>query len=379
MNFGSDNTSAVAPRIMEAIQAANEGHARPYGGDALTPVVEARIRDIFEAPEARVFLVTSGTAANALSCALLTRPWEAIFCHRNAHIEEDECGAPEFFTDGAKLVLVEGEDAKMEPQALRDKIRHTGAAIHNIKRGMVSITNATEFGTVYTVDEVKALCDVAREFDLPVHMDGARFANAVVRLGCSPADLTWKAGVDVLSFGGTKNGCMGVEAVVVFDPARAQEFEIRRKRSGQLMSKHRYLAAQMMAYLYGDLWLLLARQANAMARKLADGLASLPEVRMLHPTQANAVFVAMPRHLHQKLHDHGAYYYFWPFDQDLEGDAEEVLSARLVCSWSTTTPEIETFLGLLDWVAPARSLPEAPRSLAPQEAEPDPAQHEGSR
>ncbi|WP_406870695.1 low specificity L-threonine aldolase [Thioclava sp. 'Guangxiensis'] len=345
MNFGSDNTSGVAPRIMEGLVAANAGHARSYGADDLTKAVEARIREVFEAPEARVFLVTSGTAANALSCALLTNPWEAIFCHRNAHIEEDECGAPEFFSDGAKLVLVEGEDAKMTPETLAQKIGHTGAAIHNIQRGMVSITNSTEFGTVYNAQEVRALCDVAKAHDLPVHMDGARFANALVRLGGSPAEMTWKAGVDVLSFGGTKNGCMGVEAVVIFDPARAQEFELRRKRAGQLMSKHRYLAAQMLAYLEEGYWLELARHANAMADKLSQGLAALPSVRLLHPVQSNGVFVALPRHLHRKLMGEGAYYYLWPFDQDLEtGDPEELISARLVCSWSTTAQEVGAFL-----------------------------------
>ena len=190
------------------------------------------------------------TAANALALAILTPPWGAVFCHRNAHVEEDECGAPEFYTGGAKLVLIDGPDARITPEALRATVIATAqGGVHNTQRGPVTITNATEAGTVYSAAEVAALCTVAREFGLPVHMDGARFANALVAAGCTPAEMTWKAGVDVLSFGGTKNGCMGVEAVVIFDPAKAWEFELRRKRGGHLFSKHRYLSAQMDAYL----------------------------------------------------------------------------------------------------------------------------------
>ncbi|MCE5973036.1 low specificity L-threonine aldolase [Sinirhodobacter sp. WL0062] len=348
MNFASDNTSGAAPQIMAALARANGGHQPSYGNDPLTRAVEARIRDIFEAPEARVYLVATGTAANALSCAILTDPWGAVFCHRNAHIEEDECGAPEFYTGGSKLVLVDGAHARMEPQALRRTVAHTGrGGVHNVQRGMVSITNATEAGAVYTPAEVKALCDVARDFHLPVHMDGARFANALVAAGCTPAEMTWRAGVDVLSFGGTKNGCMGVEAVVIFDPARAQEFELRRKRGGHLFSKHRFLAAQMQAYLEGDLWLHLARHANVMAAKLSEGVQAAPGAKLVHPTEANAVFAAFPRAAHVRAQAGGAAYYLWPFDQPLDGPGEEPLAARLVCSWATTEAEIEAFLSLI--------------------------------
>lgn len=348
MQFASDNAAGVAPEIMAALATANAGHVPSYGADALTAAVVERLRDIFEAPKAAVYLVATGTAANALSCAVLTQPWGAIFCHRNAHIQEDECGAPEFFTGGSKLVLVDGADAKMTPEALREAVAHTArAGVHNVQRGMVSLTNATEAGTIHTPAEVAALAEVARDFGLPVHMDGARFANALVTAGCTPAEMTWKAGVDVLSFGATKNGCMGVEAVILFDPARAWEFELRRKRAGHLFSKHRFLAAQMAAYLEGDLWLRLAAQANDMAAWLSAGLAALPDARLIHPTQANEVFAAFPRATHRRLHLAGAAYYLWPFDQSLEGPAEEPLTARMVTSWATTEEEIAAFLSYL--------------------------------
>lgn len=348
MNFASDNTSGAHPAILEGLAAANAGHVHSYGADPITEGVQAKIREIFEAPEARVYLVATGTAANALSCAVLTQPWGAIFCHRNAHIEEDECGAPEFYTNGSKLVLVDGPDAKMDPDLLARTIAHTGrGGIHNVQRGMVSITNSTEAGAVYSPAEVAALTDVARRFHLPVHMDGARFANALVAAGCTPAEMTWKAGVDVLSFGGTKNGCMGVEAVVIFDPKHAWEFELRRKRGGHLFSKHRFLAAQMQAYLTDDLWLKTARHANEMARKLSEGVSKIEGAKLIHPTDANAVFAAFPRGAHKRAHEAGAYYYLWPFDQSLEGPEEELLAARLVCSWSTTPEEIDAFLSHL--------------------------------
>ncbi|MEX1663404.1 low specificity L-threonine aldolase [Thioclava sp. 15-R06ZXC-3] len=348
MNFASDNTSGAHPDVMAALGAANTGHMPSYGADLLSDGVQTRIREIFEAPEARVYLVATGTAANALSCAVLTQPWGAIFCHRNAHIEEDECGAPEFYTNGSKLVLVDGADAKMDPVALERAIAHTGrGGIHNVQRGMVSITNATEAGAVYAPAEVAALSEIARRFHLPVHMDGARFSNALVAAGCSPAEMTWKAGVDVLSFGGTKNGCMGVEAVVIFDPKRAWEFELRRKRGGHLFSKHRFLAAQMQAYLTDDLWLKLATHANEMAAKLSSGIQAIPGAKLVHPTQANAVFAAFPRGAHKRAQGAGAYYYLWPFDQSLEGDENVQLAARLVCSWATTPEEIDAFLSHL--------------------------------
>ncbi|MBK5933417.1 L-threonine aldolase [Rhodovulum imhoffii] len=348
MHFASDNTAPVPPQVLEALIAANHGYAMPYGADALMGEVRDRIRHAFEAPEAEIYLVATGTAANALSLACLCPPWATVFCHRNAHIEEDECGAPEFYTGGAKLTLIDTPHARLTPGKLEKAISFTGrGGVHNVQRGVVSLTNATEAGTVYSAGEVAALCTVAKGYGLPVHMDGARFANALVRAGCTPAEMTWKAGVDVLSFGGTKNGLMGVEAVVLFDPSRAWEFELRRKRGAHLFSKHRYLSAQMAAYLRDDLWLKLAARANAAATRLSEGLAALPGARLLHPSEANSVFAEWPRAGHRRAQKAGAQYYLWPMDQTLTGPDDAPLSARMVCSWSTTDEDVDAFLRLV--------------------------------
>ncbi|MCB2128676.1 MAG: low specificity L-threonine aldolase [Rhodobacteraceae bacterium] len=348
MYFASDNSSGVAPEILAAVTAANPGYAPSYGTDPVMDRVRARIRDLFEAPEAAVYLVATGTAANALSLAVLVEPWQTVYCHRLAHIEQDECGAPEFFTGGAKLVLVDGENAKMTPETLRARIAATRKGdVHGVQRGAVSITNVTELGSVYSADELRALTGVAREYGLPVHLDGARFANAVVATGASPAELSWKSGVDVLSFGGTKNGCMGVEAVVIFDPRRAWEFELRRKRGAHLFSKHRYLSAQMDAYLTDGLWLSLAGRANAMADRLKAGLATVPGAAITHPADANVIFAAWPRALHRHALGAGARYYQVPGDPDPEGPDDAVIGARLVTSWSTTEEDVDRFLALI--------------------------------
>ncbi len=349
MIFTSDNASPVHPQVLEALHGANQGFAMPYGADPLMDRVRARLREIFEAPEAAVYLVATGTTANALSLACLAAPWQTIYCHRDSHIQMDECGAPEFYTGGAKLVLLDGADAKVSPEALRAAVESTHQGfVHAVQRGAVSITNATEAGAVYGPDEVAAISAVAREYGLPVHMDGARFANALVSTGASPAEMTWKAGVDVLSFGGTKNGLMGVEAVVLFDPARAWEFELRRKRAGHLFSKHRYLSAQMAAYLEGDLWLDMARAANRAAARLSEGLLSVPGTALVHPREANAVFAGWPRAGHRRAQEAGAAYYFWPdMNATLDGPDDEILSARLVCSWCTTDAEIDRFVQLV--------------------------------
>ncbi len=349
MHFASDNGSGVPAEVLDALARANDGHAAGYGSDPLTLRVRDRLREVFEAPEAAVYLVATGTAANALALACLCPPWGAVYCHRTAHVEEDECGAPEFYTGGAKLVLVDGPDGRMEPAALDRAIRFTGrAGVHNVQRGMVTLTNVTETGTVHSVDQVAELAGIARAHGLPVHMDGARFANALVASNASPAEMTWKAGVQALSLGGTKNGLLGVEAVMLFDPAHAWEFELRRKRGGHLFSKYRYLAAQMDAYLEGDLWLRLATQANAMARRLSEGLMARADAGLLHPTEANMIFARFPRAVHRRLQDAGARYYLWPFDQSLEGPGDEPVSCRLVCSWSTTAADVDGFLAAMD-------------------------------
>lgn len=345
MFFASDNTGPVHPDVMAALAAANTGYAPGYGADALMDEVRERIRTVFEAPEAAVYLVATGTAANSLALATLSDPWSTVFCSPVAHIQEDECNAPEFFSGGAKLTLVPGGD-RMTPEALRATIAgEETRGVHGPQRGPVSITNVTERGTVYSASDVAALCAVAREFDLPVHLDGARFANALVATNATPAEMTWRAGVDALSFGGTKNGCMGVEAVVFFDPKQAWEFELRRKRGAHLFSKHRYLSAQMAAYVTDDLWLRLARKANDGAARLAQGLKAAGAGFEWEP-QANMLFPSFPRRLHKALHEAGAQYYVW--EGDLDGsDPEEALTARLVCDWSVSDESIDSFLDVL--------------------------------
>ena len=342
MFFASDNSGPVHPQIMERLSAANAGYAMPYGADALMDEVRTSLREIFEAPEAAVYLVATGTAANALALACYCQPWQTVFCSPVSHINEDECNAPEFYTSGAKLTLVPGAD-KMSADALRETIEgEETRGVHGPQRGPLSITQVTERGGVYDLSELSALCAVAKDYNLPVHLDGARFANALEALGCTPAEMTWRLGVDALSFGGTKNGCMGVEAVVFFDPAKAWEFELRRKRGGHLFSKHRYLSAQMAGYLQDGLWRQLAAQANANAKRLSEGLAA-KGASFLHPPEANMIFTAFPRQVHQSLHDAGAKYYLWAGSLEGEGPAEP-LAARLVCDWSMDAAGIDAFL-----------------------------------
>lgn len=345
MFFASDNAGPAHPQVMQAMVDANTGYAMPYGNDPIMAEVRARMRAIFEAPEAAVYLVATGTAANSLALATLGQPWQTVFCSPVAHIHEDECNAPEFYSGGAKLTLV-GDSDKMTAETLRAAIKaEETRGVHGPQRGPVSITNVTERGRVYGCDEIRALCDVAREFGLPVHLDGARFANALVALGCTAAEMTWKAGVDAVSFGGTKNGLPGVEAVIFFDPAKAWEFELRRKRGAHLFSKHRYLSAQMLAFLSDDLWLSSARRANANAARLIEGLRAIPAAGFLHEPQANMVFATLPRATHKRLHEAGAVYYIW--SGELEGDdPSEPLAARLVCDWSISHDQIDQFLAL---------------------------------
>jgi len=336
MNFASDNTAPVHPQVMAALEAANAAPSMPYGNDALSRDVEAKIAAIFERP-AKVFLVSTGTAANALSLAAMTPVWGSIYCHAAAHIEEDECGAPEFYTGGAKLVGLDGKHGKLAPADLDAALNAAGAGVvHHVQPAALSLTNATEAGTIYSPSEIAALSAVARKHGLKVHLDGARFANALVASNCTPAEATWKAGVDILSFGGTKNGCLAVEAIVVFDDALAATLAFRRKRAGHLFSKHRYLAAQMAGYLDGDLWLGLARQSNAIAAKLAGGLAALPGAKLAHPVQANEVFVDLPEAAIAAIEQAGfaVYRWFGPGTRRL----------RLVASWNSRDADAERLI-----------------------------------
>ena len=341
MWFTSDNASGAAPEIMAALQRANEGYARSYGADAIMDRVRAQLRTVFDAPEAAVYLAATGTAANALSLALFCPPWGAIFAHPEAHIAVDECGAPEFYTNGAKLVTVDGAHGKMTPATLAQTLGRVGDSVHSVQKGILSITNVTEAGTVYSPAEVAALTAVAKAHGLPCHLDGARFANALAATGATASEMTWKAGIDVVSFGGTKNGCLGVEAVVIFDAAKAWEFELRRKRGGHLFSKHRFLSAQMQAYLTDDLWMRLATHANAMASRLALGIAKIPQTHLLHPAGANMLFPEWPEGTHDRAEARGANYYRWTAPKGRE-------SARLVASWSTTTADVDGLLAAIN-------------------------------
>lgn len=331
---------------MDALVKANTGYAMGYGADPIMDAVRAQVREIFEAPEAAVYLIINGTAANSVLLGTMSQPWQTIFCSECAHIHEDECNAPEFYT-GAKLTLVPTTDGKMAADSLRRKIMgEENRGVHGPQRGPLSITQVTEKGTIYTLDEIKGLTATAQEFAIKTHLDGARFANALTALDCTPAEMTWKAGVDTVSFGGTKNGALGVEACVIFDPDLAWEFELRRKRGGHLLSKHRYLSAQMHAYLEDGLWLDMARSANARCAQLAEGLRGQTAVTILYEPQANMIFFTMPRCDHKRMLDGGAVYYVMNGDPET-GDPDEELIGRLVTDWSMTEDGVDQFLTLL--------------------------------
>jgi threonine aldolase len=339
MNFGSDNSAGFCPEMLEALARANEGRAISYGDDAVTARVKDRMAETFET-EVAVFPVITGGAANSLALSLMAPAWGAIWCHPESHVNTDECAGPEFFSGGAKLIPVDGEHGKFTAAALRAKLEFAGfRGVHEAQPSAVSITQASEAGTVYSPDEVAAIGDACRGHDLGLHMDGARFANALVTLGCSPAETTWKAGVDVLSFGATKNGALAAEAIVVFSDslrARAGELAYRRKRGGHLLSKMRFLSAQLEAYLANDLWLSNARHANAMASQMAEGLAALPGVTLTHPVEANELFPAMPAAIREGLRKDGFYFYDWP-DAGPDG-------VRLICAFDTAREDVDAFL-----------------------------------
>lgn len=351
MNFASDNTAGVAPPILQAMLQANEGSARGYGGDAVTADLERRIADIFE-HEVAVFLVPTGTAANALALAQLSPPWGAVLCHAEAHINTDECGAPEFFA-GVKLRELRGAGCKITVDALRAGLeRDAEGGPHRVTPSVLSLTQATEAGTIYSVDEIAALARVAHDRGLAVHMDGARLANAVVRLGCSPAQATWQAGVDALSFGATKGGAMAAEAIVFFDPARARGMAERRKRAGHLISKHRFVAAQFSAWLDDGCWLALARHANGMADRLGGGLTGAG-VPVVWPIEANLVFALLPKGAEAPLRAAGATFYPWHTDSLLAGTsvAPDQMLMRLCTSFATRQEEVDQFVTLARSVA----------------------------
>lgn len=334
MDFTSDNTAACAPEILAAIAATNVGAASAYGADAWTHRLDRAFSEVFER-EARVFLVATGTAANAIALASAVPPWGAVLCHREAHIERDECGAPEFYSGGAKLILLDGAHAKIDAVGVEAALTRYAGDPHRVQPAAVSISQASERGALYTPAEIAAISAVARGAGMALHMDGARFANAVAALGCTPADLSWRAGVDLLSFGATKNGAFGAEAIVSFDPKYAEEIARRRKRGGHLLSKSRYAAAQMLAYLEGGLWLRLAARANALALRLGEA----GQAHLSAPVQTNQVFIRPGAAALARLRAAGARFYDW----DREGGDE----ARLVVAWDQSEADVAAMCSLL--------------------------------
>jgi threonine aldolase len=343
VNFASDNTAPVAPAILDALSAANTGYALGYGNDDWTKALEHRFAEIFER-EVAVFLVPTGTAANALALAHVSPPWGVVLCHAESHIATDECGAVEFFGGGLRLVGLPGEGGKIAPATLKNALAgYGGHSPHQMIPSALSITQASEAGTIYRTGEIAALAEIAHGRSLALHMDGARFANALVRLNATPAQMTWQAGVDVLSFGATKSGAMAAEAVIVFDPARAAYLGERRKRAGHLLSKHRFIAVQMLAFLAEDYWLTLARHANAKADLLATQLTAIG-IKPVWPVEANLVFAVLPRALDAKLRAAGAGYYVRSSDS-LDIGAGNVL-VRLVTSFASTDEDVAGFVEL---------------------------------
>lgn len=341
MNFASDNSGPGHPRMWEAMARADQGYAMPYGNDPLSQDVANRLRALFDLPQAAINLVATGTAANSLALACICPPWGRIYCHEEAHIEMDEGGAPEFFIGGGKLSLMHGPDGRFDAQTLSDAISTTPSGIHSVPPSVVSLSNLSEAGTLWPLADIAAVVDVAHRAGLKVHVDGARLSNAMVAGGYSPAELM-QTGIDALVFGGTKNGLLGVEAIVLRDGSLQDALNRRRKRGGHLFSKHRYLAAQMDAYLTGDLWAELATLANGAAQRLSNGLRDAG-ADLLFPVDGNEIFCRFDRAAHQRLHAAGARYYLIP-EAPLEGNPAKLLSARLVCNWATTQAEIDSFL-----------------------------------
>jgi threonine aldolase len=343
MNFNSDNVYGVHPAIMQAMVDANQRLTDvSYCHDDGAKASEAALSEIFE-KDVKVFFVMNGTGANSTALSALCLPFGGIICHEGAHISTDECNCPELFTGGAKLLTLGGASNKITPEAVAAKLAEFVHGEHGAKPSALSLSQATELGTVYSPAEITALTALAHKAGMKCHMDGARFANALVHLGCTPAEMTWKSGIDVLSFGGTKNGAMILEAVVFLDPKLAEDFLYRRKRAGQLLSKGRFLSAQMLAYLKDGLWLKNAAYANGLAQDVAKSFAAARGVRLAAPVQANEVFPIMPRRLAEALRKEGASFYEWP----LPGLAADEFCARLVLSFATPQENITKFCGLV--------------------------------
>ncbi len=330
-HFASDNYAGSTPEAWAALEEARHGHAKAYGDDEWTDKAAKLIRDLFET-DCEVFFVFNGTSANSLALATCCQSYHSILCHELAHVETDECGAPEFFSNGTKLLLLKGENGQIAPEGIEHTVKKR-TDLHFPKPRAVSLTQSTEVGTVYSPDALKAIWAKTKSLGLRLHMDGARFANAVASLGCTPKEITWQAGVDILCFGGTKQGIAVGEAVVFFNRELAREFEWRCKQAGQLASKMRFLSASWVGMLRDGAWLRHAQHANAMAARMEAAIRDLPGVKILFPRQANAVFVELPPVGAEALRAKG-----WLFYSFIGAGG-----SRLMCSWDTQPEDVDNF------------------------------------
>ena len=336
VRFASDNVAGACPEVLDAIIKANEGDSTPYGNDQISTELQDKFSNIFE-KDVIVFPTASGTAANALALSTMTPSFGNIYCHKLSHINTDECGAPEFYTGGGKLVTLQGINGKITADELDEAITGKGI-VHHTQPSSVSITQVCETGEVYQLDDIKKISDVAHNHNLNMHMDGARFANALVSLDVTPAEMTWKSGIDVLSFGATKNGCLAAEAIIFFKKDLVGNVAFLMKRAGHLLSKMRFVSAQLDAYITNDVWLKNARHANKMGKKLSEGLNNNSDINLSYPTEANEVFATFPRNKIDHLNSEG-----YTINED-EWDGKAV---RLVTAWNTKNNDVEDFLEIL--------------------------------
>ena len=336
VKFASDNVAGACPEVLDAILKANDGDRAPYGDDEISKNLQDKFSEIFE-KEVIVFPTSSGTAANALALSTMTPSFGNIYCHKLSHINVDECGAPEFYTGGAKLVNLNGVNGKITAEELNNSISGKGV-VHHTQPSSVSITQLCETGEAYELDEIKKISEIAHNHKLNMHMDGARFANALVSLDCSPAEMTWKSGIDVLSFGATKNGCLAAEAIIFFKPELVGNLPFLMKRAGHLLSKMSFVSAQLDAYITNEVWLRNAKHANAMGKKLSQGLDQHKNIELAYPTDANEIFVKIPKDIIDQLNSEG----YKINDDEWDGKA-----VRLVTAWNTNLSDIETFLNFI--------------------------------
>ena len=334
--FASDNVTAACPEVMEATNQANMGNIESYGHDKWSKVLDKKFSELFE-KDVKVFTAVTGTAANSLALSSITPSFGNIYCHKISHINVDECGAPEFFTGGAKLISIDGVNGKLNADELKKNIKGSGV-VHNTQPSSVSITQSCETGVIYKPDEILNITQVAKENGMKIHMDGARFSNAIASLNKSPAEVTWKSGIDVLTFGGTKNGCMDAEAIIFFNSKDANNFKYLQKRSGQLLSKTRFLSSQLDAYITNEVWLKNAKHANSMAKNLSENLSKINSLELTYPTESNEIFIKIPKNIQDHLNKNG--YSAIPDDM-FDG------SIRFVTAWNTNLIDIEHLINII--------------------------------